>query len=96
MEAVEASLDDYARALHGIRSNPSAGWMVAATEALGSMIGDVWEPSPTSGATRSARCADPDSALCGASRQGYADFTAATSADSDALASPKSRIVLGL
>ena len=31
IEAVEASLDDYARALHGVRSNPSAVSMVAAT-----------------------------------------------------------------
>ncbi len=41
IEAVEASLDDYARALHGIRSNSSAVSMVAATTALDSMIGDV-------------------------------------------------------
>jgi Fic family protein len=41
IEAVEASLDDYARALHGIRSNPSAVSMVAATDALDVMIRDV-------------------------------------------------------
>src|SRR5664279_3534836 len=37
IEAVEASLDDYARALHGVKSNPSATSMVAATEALSGM-----------------------------------------------------------
>jgi fido (protein-threonine AMPylation protein) len=41
IEAVEASLDDYARALHGIRSNTSAVSMVAATTALDAMIGEV-------------------------------------------------------
>ena len=41
IEAVVASLDDYARALHGIRSNPSAVSMVAATSALEVMVGDV-------------------------------------------------------
>lgn len=41
IESVEASLDDYARALHGIRSNTSAVSMVAATTALDAMIGDV-------------------------------------------------------
>jgi hypothetical protein len=41
IEAVEASLDDDARALHGIRSNTSALSMVAATAALDAMIGDV-------------------------------------------------------
>ncbi len=41
IEAVEAGLDDYARALHGIRSNPSAVSMVAATTALDTMIRDV-------------------------------------------------------
>jgi len=41
IEAVRASLDDYARALHGIRSNPSAVSMVAATTALAAMVGDV-------------------------------------------------------
>jgi Fic family protein len=40
IEAVEASLDDYARALHGIRTNPSAVSMVAATTALDTMIND--------------------------------------------------------
>jgi len=41
IEAVEASLDDYARALHGVRNNSSAVSMVAATSALASMIEDV-------------------------------------------------------
>ncbi|HST49590.1 Fic family protein [Jatrophihabitans sp.] len=41
IEAVEAGLDDYARALHGIRSNPSAVSMAAATTALATMIDDV-------------------------------------------------------
>jgi Fic family protein len=41
IEAVEASLDDYARALHGIRANPSAVSMAAATLALATMIDDV-------------------------------------------------------
>lgn len=38
IEAVEASIDDYARALHGGRANPSAVSMVAATTALDTMI----------------------------------------------------------
>ncbi|MGV9803656.1 Fic family protein [Mycobacterium sp. NPDC003449] len=38
IERIEASLDDYARALHGIRSNPSAVSMVGATAALDAMI----------------------------------------------------------
>jgi Fic family protein len=41
IEAIEASLDDYARALHGIRSNTSAVSMAAATTALDTMIGQV-------------------------------------------------------
>lgn len=41
IEAVEASLDDYARALHGIRTNSSAVSMVAATTALDTMIRNV-------------------------------------------------------
>jgi Fic family protein len=41
IEAVEASLDDYARALHGIRANSSATSMVAATTALETMISDA-------------------------------------------------------
>lgn len=43
IEQVEASVDDYARALHGIRANSSAVSMVAATEALDSMIEAVGE-----------------------------------------------------
>jgi Fic family protein len=38
IEAIEAGLDDYARALHGSRSNDSAVAMVAATAALEAMI----------------------------------------------------------
>lgn len=41
IEHVEASLDDYARALHGIRSNASAVSMVASTEALNDLISSV-------------------------------------------------------
>src|SRR5664279_260378 len=41
IERVEASLDDYARALHGNKSNPSAVSMVAATTALNGMISSV-------------------------------------------------------
>jgi len=41
IELVEAGLDDYARALHGVRSNPSATSMVAATAALDELVGDV-------------------------------------------------------
>jgi Fic family protein len=46
IEQVEASLDDYARALHGIRVNSSAVSMAAATAALGSMIGAVSQNNP--------------------------------------------------
>ena len=41
IEQIEASIDDYARALHGVRANPSATSMAAATTALASMIGSV-------------------------------------------------------
>lgn len=41
IERIEASVDDFARALHGIRSNASATSMVAATEALVAMINSV-------------------------------------------------------
>jgi Fic family protein len=41
IEHVEASMDDYARALHGIRSNPLATSMVASTRALADLIGSV-------------------------------------------------------
>lgn len=41
IESVEASVDDYARALHGVRSNSSAVSMVAATEALALLMDDV-------------------------------------------------------
>jgi Fic family protein len=38
IENIDASMDDYARASHGIKSNASAVAMVAATDALDSMI----------------------------------------------------------
>jgi Fic family protein len=41
IERIEASVDDFARALHGIRSNTSATSMVAAAEALVAMITSV-------------------------------------------------------
>lgn len=41
IERIEADIDDYARALHGSRANPSATSMVAATAALDTMIGEV-------------------------------------------------------
>jgi Fic family protein len=41
IESVEAGIDDYARALHGIRSNDSAVSMAAATEALTALIHSV-------------------------------------------------------
>jgi Fic family protein len=41
IERVQASLDEYARALHGTRSNPSAVSMVAATNALAVMVDRV-------------------------------------------------------
>jgi Fic family protein len=44
IEHVEASVDDYARALHGVRANSSATSMVASTRALDEMIRSV-EPS---------------------------------------------------
>lgn len=41
IERIEASMEDYARALHGIRANASAVSMVASTRALGDLIGSV-------------------------------------------------------
>ena len=41
IEHVEASLDDYARALHGIKANPLANSMVASTRALDDLIRSV-------------------------------------------------------
>jgi Fic family protein len=41
IEHIEASVDDFARALHGIKSNPSATSMVASTEALTALINSV-------------------------------------------------------
>lgn len=41
IERIEASLDDYARALHGVRANPSATSMVASTRALRDLIGSA-------------------------------------------------------
>lgn len=46
IERVEASLDDYARALHGGRGNSSAVSMVAATTALNEMIASVDQDAP--------------------------------------------------
>lgn len=46
IEHVEASLDDYARALHGIRSNMSAVSMVASTAALSDLISSVQDGQP--------------------------------------------------
>ncbi len=46
IERVEASLDDYARALHGGRGNSSAVSMVAATTALNEMIASVDRNAP--------------------------------------------------
>lgn len=46
IERVEASLDDYARALHGGRSNSSAVSMAAATTALFEMIASVNRDAP--------------------------------------------------
>lgn len=46
IEQIEASVDDYARALGGVRANSSAVAMVAATSALDAMIGTVGENSP--------------------------------------------------
>lgn len=41
IERIEASVDDFARALHGVRSNASATSMVAAADALVTMINSV-------------------------------------------------------
>ena len=41
IEAIDASIDDYARALHGGRANPAASAMAAATRALEVMVGAV-------------------------------------------------------
>ena len=41
IEAIDASIDDYARALHGGRANPAASAMAAATRALDVMVGAV-------------------------------------------------------
>lgn len=46
IEHVEASIDDYARALHGIRANSSAVSMAAATTALDALIGSVGDERP--------------------------------------------------
>ena len=41
IEHIDASVDDYARALHGIKSNPSATSMAASTAALAALIRSV-------------------------------------------------------
>ena len=46
IELVEASVQDFARALHGDKSNESAVSMVSATKALASMIDDSSEAKP--------------------------------------------------
>ncbi|CDP85228.1 filamentation induced by cAMP protein fic [Mycolicibacterium farcinogenes] len=46
IEQIEASVDDYARALHGVRANSSAVAMAAATSALEAMIGTVGSRAP--------------------------------------------------
>ncbi|MEU4601366.1 Fic family protein [Kribbella sp. NPDC023972] len=43
IEHIDASVDDFARALHGIKSNPSATSMVASTAALAALIRSVDE-----------------------------------------------------
>jgi Fic family protein len=43
IEHIDASVDDYARALHGIKSNPSATSMAASTAALAALIRSVDE-----------------------------------------------------
>ncbi|MCW1819734.1 fic protein [Mycolicibacterium conceptionense] len=46
IEQIEANVDDYARALHGVRANSSAVAMAAATTALEAMIGTVGSRTP--------------------------------------------------
>jgi Fic family protein len=46
IEQIQASVDDYARALHGVRANSSAVAMAAATTALEAMIGTVGPNAP--------------------------------------------------
>lgn len=46
IERIEANLDDYARALHGVKANSSAVSMVAATTALNDMIASVDRHAP--------------------------------------------------
>src|SRR6266545_6429772 len=46
IEHVDASMDDYARALHGIKANPSATSMVASTRALADLISTVDDGGP--------------------------------------------------
>lgn len=41
IERIEATVEDYARALHGIKANAAASSMVASTRALHSLIGSV-------------------------------------------------------
>lgn len=43
IERIEASVDDYARALHGVKANQSATSMVASTHALDQLINSVGE-----------------------------------------------------
>lgn len=41
IEQIDASIDDYARAMHGVKANPAAISMVAATEALRTIVTSV-------------------------------------------------------
>ncbi len=41
IEQIDASVDDYARAMHGVKANPAATSMVAATEALRALVESV-------------------------------------------------------
>ena len=46
IEQITAGVDDYARALHGMKSNPSAVSMAAATRALQLMVPEPWDDKP--------------------------------------------------
>jgi hypothetical protein len=46
IEQIQANVDDYARALHGVRANSSAIAMAAATTALQAMIATVGPKAP--------------------------------------------------
>ena len=46
IEQIQANVDDYARALHGVRANSSAVAMAATTTALQAMIATVGPNAP--------------------------------------------------